>query len=35
MASRAYHDLYWYNVVGRRRVGKALKTEWGRLFQRY
>jgi uncharacterized protein (DUF362 family) len=35
MASRAYHDVYWYNVVGRRRVGKALKTEWGRLFQRY
>ena len=35
LASRAYHDLYWYNVVGRRRVRKALRTEWGRLFQRY
>ena len=35
LASRAYHDLYWYNVIGRRRAGRALRTEWGRLFQRY
>ena len=35
LASRAYHDLYWYNIVGRRRVARALQTEWGRLFQRY
>ena len=35
LASRAYHDLYWYNVVGRKRVARALRTEWGRLFQRY
>ena len=35
LASRAYHDLYWYNIVGRRRIRLALKTGWGRLFQRY
>ena len=34
-ASRAYHDLYWYNMIGRRRVQLALKTEWGQLFKRY
>ncbi len=35
IASRLYHDLYWYNVVGKRRVRKILKTEWGQLFSRY
>ena len=35
LASRVYHDLYWYNIVGRRRIRLALKTGWGRLFQRY
>ncbi|MDP6349755.1 MAG: DUF362 domain-containing protein, partial [Chloroflexota bacterium] len=35
LASRAYHDLYWYNLVGRRRVARALDTDWGRLFQQY
>ena len=34
-ASRLYHDVYWYNAIGRRRVRKALNGEWGRLFQRY
>ncbi len=35
LASRAYHDLYWYNLVGRRRVARALETDWGRLLQQY
>jgi uncharacterized protein (DUF362 family) len=35
IASRLYHDLYWYNVVGKRRVRKALDTDWGRLFRDY
>ncbi len=35
LASRAYHDLYWYNLVGRRRVARALDTDWGRLLQQY
>lgn len=35
LASRIYHDLYWYNFVGRKRVKKFMKTGWGRLFQSY
>lgn len=35
VASRAYHDLYWYNLVGRKRVAEALETEWGKLFMSY
>jgi len=34
-ASRLYHDVYWYNVVGRGRVRKALGGPWGELFQQY
>jgi uncharacterized protein (DUF362 family) len=35
LASRAYHDAYWYPCIGRARVREAMKTEWGRLFQAY
>ena len=35
IASRLYHDVYWYNCVGRRRVRQALQTEWGKLFTDY
>lgn len=35
IASRAYHDLYWYNFVGKKRIKEALKTEWGKLFLSY
>jgi hypothetical protein len=35
IASRLYHDLYWYHLVGKRRVKKALSTDWGRLFLEY
>ncbi len=34
-ASRLYHDVYWYNVVGRGRVRRALRGPWGELFQQY
>jgi hypothetical protein len=34
-ASNFYHNVYWYPVVGRRRVEAALKTPWGRLFESY
>jgi len=34
-ASRLYHDAYWYNFVGKKRVREALKTKWGKLFQSY
>ena len=35
LASRLYHDVYWYNVHGRRRAKAALDTKWGRLFLTY
>jgi len=35
VASRLYHDVYWYPFIGRKRVRAALQTEWGRLFERY
>jgi uncharacterized protein (DUF362 family) len=34
-ASILYHDVYWYNVIGKRRVKEALRTEWGELFLSY
>ncbi len=34
-ASRLYHDVYWYNVIGRGRVREALGGVWGQLFQKY
>jgi uncharacterized protein (DUF362 family) len=35
VASRAYHDLYWYNVRGKRIARKFLNSGWGRLFESY
>jgi len=35
LASRAYHDLFWINAIGRKRIKWAKSTEWGKLFQRY
>ncbi len=34
-ASRLYHDVYWYNAIGRGRVRQALQGPWGELFLRY
>ncbi|MEE9224726.1 MAG: DUF362 domain-containing protein [Bacteroidota bacterium] len=34
-ASRLYHDVYWYNFVGRKRIRRALETDWGKLFLQY
>ncbi|MBI2164952.1 MAG: DUF362 domain-containing protein [Chloroflexi bacterium] len=34
-ASNVYHNGYWLNLIGKRRIRKALKTEWGKLFLRY
>lgn len=34
-ASALYHKLYWYPVVGRRRVKEALETKWGHHFAVY
>ena len=35
LASRLYHDVYWYPCVGRRRAREMLRTDWGRLFESY
>ncbi len=35
MASRLYHDLFWYQLFGRRRVRRIMKTKWGELFLKY
>jgi hypothetical protein len=34
-ASNFYHNVYWYPVVGRKRVESALQTPWGQLFRDY
>lgn len=34
-ASIAYHDFYWYPLIGKARVREALATPWGRLFREY
>ena len=35
LASNLYHNGYWLNTVGRRRIAAALKTPWGQLFESY
>ena len=34
-ASNLYHNGYWLNTHGKRRINAALRTEWGELFKRY
>jgi hypothetical protein len=34
-ASNVYHDLMWYPTIGRNRVRKFMKTDWGRLIKNY
>jgi uncharacterized protein (DUF362 family) len=35
VASRVFHDFYWYNLHGKRIVRKFLRTDWGKLFESY
>ena len=35
LASNLYHNSYWLRFIGRRRIRRAMATEWGRLFQSY
>lgn len=35
LASNLYHNGYWLNTHGRRRIKAALETEWGQLFKSY
>jgi uncharacterized protein (DUF362 family) len=34
-ASNVYHDFMWYPTIGRARIRKFMKTDWGRLFKSY
>ena len=34
-ASNLYHNGYWLNTHGKRRINAALRTEWGELFKSY
>jgi len=35
LASNIYHDWFWYPIVGRGRIRRFMKTEWGKLFRSY
>ena len=35
VASRAYHDWYWYPFIAKKRIKRAMQTSWGRLFKKY
>lgn len=35
LASRIYHDLLWYPLVGRVRLHAFRQTAWGKLWERY
>ncbi len=35
IASNIYHDIFWYPIIGRRRIKEFNKTEWGKLFGVY
>jgi uncharacterized protein (DUF362 family) len=34
-ASNLYHDYLWYPTIGKKRIREFMKTEWGKLFQKY
>jgi uncharacterized protein (DUF362 family) len=35
LGSMVYHDYLWYPTIGKIRINKFMKTEWGRLFKKY
>lgn len=35
LSSNLYHDLLWYPTIGRKRIRKFRKTDWGKLFKAY
>ncbi len=34
-ASNLYHDFLWYPTIGKKRISEFMKTDWGKLFQKY
>jgi len=35
LMSTAYNDFYWYVHTGEKRIKKAMKGDWGKLFEEY
>ena len=35
IASNLYHNQYWLNMIGKKRISKAMQTKWGELFNKY
>ncbi len=35
LASNVYHDFLWYPTIGRSRIRKFMRTEWGTLWKSY
>ncbi|MEW6685329.1 MAG: DUF362 domain-containing protein [Candidatus Edwardsbacteria bacterium] len=35
LASTLFHDYLWYPIIGKKRIREFMKTEWGRLFEKY
>jgi uncharacterized protein (DUF362 family) len=35
LASRAFHDWFWYPMIGRKRVKEMMGTKWGKVFKSY
>lgn len=34
-ASEFYHDKLWYQTIGKYRINKFMRTDWGKLFAKY
>ncbi len=35
LGSLIYHDMFWYPTIGKKRIEKFMKTDWGKLFHNY
>ncbi|MEM5830895.1 MAG: DUF362 domain-containing protein [Candidatus Aenigmatarchaeota archaeon] len=35
LGSAIYHDYLWYPIIGKKRVKEFMKTEWGKVFEKY
>ncbi|PIU89520.1 iron-sulfur cluster-binding protein [archaeon CG_4_10_14_0_2_um_filter_Archaea_38_6] len=35
LGSAVYHDYFWYPFIGKPRVDKFMKSDWGKVFKRY
>ena len=35
LASNIYHNKFWLPFIGKKRIKKAMKTSWGKLFKSY